>query len=380
MKPSLCYSITLAVTCFIQSAVVYAAVDPAAASVMLRTSCTENNILMNNCFTSMQDVALWMQSTRKPNASSPLKIDIGPGTYSGRVEITCNPADNFTGYTSFSGSGADQSKFTSATGQGVMKFAACTKMNFSHLRAGDTAYGGIIWAGGGDSTWNDVILESPNNVWYEEGCAETRGSHYWHSSVLRSNSVFGDLKVYNASCDESWFFGSEITGTVHVDSPTNTSGQVISAKSKGIVHVYGSVIRALIDNENDPTKISVVLAGGARASAGGEVHIHGTGIDVICPAGAGAIVHQALSGGLIHANQAAYNLQTTGQITRILNSGGHIHASYAWEPHPEAPAILSVDGADTAVVTNTVDGLPHTVIYTSICPSNWYDTSINACR
>ena len=87
------------------------------------------------------------------------------------------------------------------------------------------------------------------------------------------------------------------------------------------------------------------------------------------------------SHGTIHANQAAYNLDGKGgPVARIVNFGGHIHAPYFWEAHDAPPAITSVTGADTAVVTNNTDGRPHIVIYDSTCTSKWYDTATKLCR
>jgi hypothetical protein len=105
---------------------------------------------------------------------------------------------------------------------------------------------------------------------------------------------------------------------------------------------------------------SAVVAAGVGAIgdpnlSGGSIHIHGTGIDAISHSGRDVTALYASAAGEIHANQASYSLKTTGQKTRIYNVGGHVHAPYHWEEHANAPSIVSVTGADIAVIT--ADGL-----------------------
>jgi hypothetical protein len=143
------------------------------------------------------------------------------------------------------------------------------------------------------------------------------------------------------------------------------------------VHVYGSVIRAIPD---DGTNISNVTAVTATNSA--DIHVHGTGIDVISAQANDIVALKASNGGHIHANESSYVLQTGagGTVTRISNDGGTIMAPYLWQNGPTPPSIVSVTGADTVVYTNTGDGHPHMAVYDSSCASNWFDINTNTCQ
>lgn len=375
--------------CFLSS-IASAANDPAAAVVAVRKSCTENGVTLNNCFTTMGAVTGWMSTTRKPNVDNPLRVDIGPGLFESfdsegtRKDITikCSPSTGYTGYTTFEGSGSKQ---TILKGQGshstsAMNVSSCTAMNFAHLQITTGFYGGVKWSGGGNSNWNDVEILGNARAWYEEGCSSTRGKHYWFSSKLTATAVFGIAETYRSTCDESWFYGSEIT----VSTPANTysaTGGAILAFGDGIIHVYGSALRTFIDTDG---LVPAAVAGYA-GSQGGEIHIHGTGIDLTSTTGRDVVALSASNGGMIHADVTAFNPSTTGTVTRIANHGGHIHAPYIWQHIPNPAAIsdfTSVDGADQTVVM--VNGYPHTAIYSTQCKNAdntkaWYDTVDKVC-
>jgi hypothetical protein len=358
-------------------------------------TCTENGAALNNCFTTPQSLTTWMAGTRRPNADKPLRVEIGAGRFTStneNFEITCNSSQNYTGYTSFVGAGPAQTVLYFPYAQSArLVISSCAGMNFSELgiEGGqeDLTYGGAIkWMGGGSSSWNHVAVSGFGILWYESQCGLSRGSHYWTASRLTAaTSVFGLTTSYSASCDESWFFGSEITATAPVNSNINGAapGQVtavsvsaVKARDNGIIHVYGSVVRVLADYQSP--NISAI-----SANNGGEIHIHGTGIDLISTTGQNMVALMAGPGGHIHANETAYNAQTTGTVTRILDQSGTghaIHAPYLWHNHAEAPVIVSADGADMAVVTNTLDGKPHLVIYSNSCGSRWFDTFTRECR
>ena len=210
--------------------------------------------------------------------------------------------------------------------------------------------------------------------------------HYWFSS-----RIGGTVKGYTAICSKTWFFGSQVEAKLTAVS-TQPSYFAIDARgesSRPEIHLYGSNVSVTL-----PAGMSVPPAGvvGAFELQGvnvisainnAVVHVHGTGIDIIgndMPNVVAAL--SAASGGSIHADQAAFNMNTApgGSIIRIFNQGGHVHAPYLWPGHSEAPQIISVTGADTAVVTNTTDGHPHTVVYDSSCASHWFDTVTKLCR
>lgn len=381
MKFTIYCSLLLASFCAVPTA--SAAIDPAAAVVIVRTNCTENNATLNNCFASMNALTSWMKNTRKPNAASPLRVDIGPGLFDGDVAINCSPATGYTGYTTFEGSGSRQTVLN-GYGSGStspITIRSCTELNFSHLKITTGFYGGVQWKGGGNSNWNDVEIIGNGRAWYEESCGATRGKHYWFASKIAASAVFSIAETYRATCDESWFYGSEVTVSIPSDA-YQASGGAILAGANGIVHVYGSALRTFVDG---PGSAPAAVTG--YAGAGGVIHIHGTGIDFSSQTGRDVIALSASNEGVIHADQTAYNPSTSGTVTRIANNGGHIHAPYLWQhiPNPAiVPNYTSVDGADQATVM--VNGYPHTAIYSSQCKIDtgnvaaWYDTVDKICR
>lgn len=63
-------------TMFISTSAIAAAIDPAAAVVKVRVSCTENTMALDNCFANLWDLTTWIRTVRLPNASKPLKVEI----------------------------------------------------------------------------------------------------------------------------------------------------------------------------------------------------------------------------------------------------------------------------------------------------------------
>lgn len=369
MKSLYNFSTVASLVCLFFSSSVFAVIDNNAPVVKLRKgSCTEAGVTLDNCFVGAGTLATWIGNTRIPTASTPLLVEIGPGTFGG-LALNCGGT---WGYTTFRGAGMNQTVFGSVTS------ISCTNLHFSDLAIKGNFYGGIKWDGGGESTWTNVVVHSKGQAWYSDSCGQVRGNHYWYNSRIMNVAAFSISNGYSEACDESWFFGSEITTTVPVGAYP-ASGGAVYASGQGIIHVYGSVLRAFVDG---PTQWHGVAA--AMSVDGGEVHIHGTGIDVISNTGANIVAISASNGGKIHANQSAYNLQTTGgTVTRIQkdqNVNTHVHAPYLWEHIPDSP-LISVTGADmTTVTTGTSDGQPHLVIYSTNCSSKWYDAVDKICR
>ncbi len=383
MKSSRLLALGMFLSAAISSHGAFAAVDAGAAVVKLRTNCTEGGVTLNNCFITMSDVVNWITTTRIPKASanSPLLVEIGPGTFN-RLVLTCNATQGFTGYISFVGAGVSQTTIQHDDfNLPVVQIDSCTHLSFADLRISGLGYNYIVWNGGGISSWRNVEVDTPARAWVEEQCGATKGSHYWFASRILTREVFTIGDGYNASCDESWFFGSEITV-----SRTGTGFfnlRPLVASGNGEIHVYGGVIRALASYQPN-SNVGTLRA--AVATSGGKIHIHGTGIDQISTFANNIVALSASSGGMIHANASAYNLTTGGSATiKRINKDTdpltHVHAPYLWEEHPNPPNIASVTGADMAMVTSgTSDGHPHLVVYDSTCASKWYDTVDKACR
>ena len=244
-------------------------------------------------------------------------------------------------------------------------------LEFSDLtiKATTSALHSMDWSGSGTSTWSGVDIIGNAYGWYDLG-----GTHYWFSSRIINKAGSGVSRCYFTS-GVNWFFGSEIVAEA-------TSGPVDDAvafevRTGAEVHVYGGAIRVVVSGAGISTTVNAARASGT----GAEIHIHGTGIDVISTPANNIVALSAESGTKIHANASAYNLSTGagGTITRIVNNGGHVHAPYVWEEHPTPPNIVSVTGADQAVITQTANGHPSIVIYDASCTSKWYNTGTQAC-
>jgi hypothetical protein len=342
----------------------FAAIDPAATVVLLRTSCNDGTGgTLNNCFTTMSSLITWISNTRQPSAASPLVVEIGPGTFG---QFGCANG----GYTTLRGSGREKTVITNgAAFSSAFHVDNCTQLEFSELtiKGTSSALHSMDWIGGGTSTWSDVDIIGNAYGWYDGG-----GTHYWFGSRIINKPGFGVSRAYLTS-GENWFFGSEITA-----EGMNSAGDVVAfeVRTGGEVHVYGGAIRSVVSGGGTGSTVNAARAIGT----GAEIHIHGTGIDVISVPANNIAALIAASGTKIHANASAYNLSTGagGTISRIVNNGGHVHAPYLWEEHPTPPNIVSVTGADMAVVTDGTQ--PHLVIYSDNCTSKWFDTSTNACR
>ena len=356
------------------SAVAYAAPDASAPVVYLRTDCTEGGVGLVNCFTTMDSLVTWINNTRHPSATNPLDVEIGPGTFSA---FSCQDG----GYTTLKGSGRQNTIITNGQVYGGAFYASnCTQLDLSELTILGTANAlhTMDWLGTGTSTWSNVDIAGNSYGWWDTG-----GTHFWFGCRFINKAGYGVSRAYQTQ-GVSWFFGSEI----EADAANGASEAMALGVNGGEAHVYGGAIRTLVPGGNggstigSSTGIKAVRASGASA----EVHIHGTGIDVISGPGNQIAALIADSGAMIHANGAAYNLSTGtgGTVYRILNNGGHIHAPYLWEHIPDPttiPNYTSVTGADiTTVTTGTSDGHPHTVIYDASCTSKWYDTVDKACR
>ena len=351
----------------------HAVIDADAAVVKLRTSCAEAGVILNNCFTDLPSLNAWIWNTRNPapSATSALLVEIGPGSFTGT--FGCNNK----GYVTLRGAGMGKSIIQN--GSSPVSTTNCVNLSFSHLTLRNTGTLFGVRNLGGSTVWDNVEIDGLGYAWFDSpsACGGTGGggTHYWFSSRITARTSGNSTTAYFNACDVSWFFGSEITAI-------GSNGQVSPIVAVGgEVHVYGSVIRA-ISNTGAVTSSFVAVQATGESGTPAKIHIHGTGIDVISPAANNIVALAASNGGEIHANQSSYNLSTGagGTVTRISNSGGHIHAPYLWEQHPNPPAITSVTGADTAIITGTSDGHPHLVIYDSNCASKWFDSTLNTCR
>lgn len=389
MKLSRALSLITLFGCFVFSAGAFAVIDINAAVVQLRDpangGCSEAGAPLNNCFTDAGTLADWISLTRNPTPSStaPLLVKIGPGNF-GQFYCGTGLLTGIYSNITYQGSGMGQTKMASIT------ITNCTDLFFSDMTftgaGGGAGYAIALIRGGPNTTWTNVEVLGPS-AWSEYVCGSKRGKHYWFNSHISSSNGFGTTVAYKASCDESWFLGTEITAIETSNQLNKLSA--IQVSGTGEVHVYGSVIRAL----NNGTGVATGTNHSAVSVTGpGSMHIHGAGIDAISNSASTVVALYAANGGTIHANGASYNMSTGagGKVTRILNQGGHVHAPYQWEEHPTPPNIVSVTGADMAVQTNcAATGCQmagtetHLLIYNSNCTGiggPWFDVVTRACR
>lgn len=369
-----------------------AIIDVNAPVVQLRDlatgGCVEAGNTLNNCFTSMADLVNWINSTRKPNASKPLLVNIGPGQFTG---FSCLNG----GYTTLRGAGRSNTTIGGPTDYVGVSVSNCTKLDFQDLKVTHktNAFNTVFWQGSGTSNWSNVDVIGGSYAWVDTDSTTTanscslagRSTHYWFSSRIVATTDVGLTKGYIAQCSISWFFGSEITASVTAAGSADSIALRVS-NNYSEAHVYGSVIRAI-----SPAGISAPLVA-VHADNGGAIHIHGTGIDVISVEPSPILALTASGNGMIHANEAAYNLSTGagGTITRVSNSGGHIHAPYLWAQHSSPPAVATVRGADMAVEDDcaasgcqSVGSETHLLISNDSCTGAggpWFDVVTGRCR
>lgn len=358
----------------INTSTALAVIDNNAPVVKLRDlangGCIEAGVGLNNCFTSITTLNSWVSSTRKPSATTPLLVEIGPGKFLGA--FTCDKA-SYAGYVTLQGAGMLNTVIEASSSP--VNTTECVQMRFSDMTLRNTGNLFGVRNFGGSTFWDNVHIDGFGYAWFDSpgGCGTSRGTHYWFNSKLTSRTAANSSTAYFNACDESWFFGSEITANATVSGGQNRTIAVVG----GEVHVYGSVIRSL-----SGSGITTSSAVAALVDGTGKIHIHGTGIDVISTSANNIFALSASNGGEIHANVSSYNLSTGngGTMTRISNAGGHVHAPYNWEAHTTPPSIISQDGADTAVITSATGSTPRFVIYSTACSSKWFDVGSNACR
>jgi hypothetical protein len=368
MKSLRIFPAVASLVCLFLSSAAYAVNDPNAAVIQLRDpnngGCVEAGQTLNNCVAASGGV-----NFANLSGASSFLVEIGPGTF-GQMVCGSTGISN-SRKISIRGAGIDKTTLASLT---LVK--DCTNVSFADMTIGGTGivYAVVVLNPGTFTTWTNVKLAGP----WQEYCAGSTGTgkHYWFGSQI----IMPVGGYYQVNCDESWFYGSEITSKGPI-----TSMDVIPLRVSGAeAHVYGSVIRALGMGTGAPSELYSLTA---VSATGGKVHIHGTGIDVLAMNGAPANITalSAANGAEIHADVSSYNLSTGtgGTVTRILkdaNPSTHVHAPYQWQHLPSFP-LVSVSGAD--VTTEMVGADINMLVYNSQCTGSggpWYNVALRACR
>lgn len=373
-----------------------AAIDNDAPKVLLQSSCTEAGTALDNCFEDMATLQDWIFNTRQRSALTPLLVEIGPGLFT-TTQFTCSDS----GYITLRGSGRQHTTIKSV-GAYVISLVPECNLDVSELtiKSADITLGALnvgSSTGGapGKTTWSNVDVISNTYGWTEGGCTDS--THYWFGSTITVGTGFGIARGYS-SCSNSWFYGSEITARATANS---NEAAALTIKG-GEIHVYGGNLRAIAEPGITMPPADKGFVGGTVKGVvavgvgfGGEVHIHGTGIDVISeqPNDIAAII--GWDDSFVHASESAYVMKTGagGAKTRIRKyDNADIRAPHQWHASVTPPVIASTDGSDMAVETDcsasgcqTVGSDPHLLLYKSGCAGAgaggpWFDVVTGACR
>jgi hypothetical protein len=211
-----------------------------AAVVVVRTTCVEGGAEIKDCFDQIASLNDWINNVRKPNATRPLLVDIGPGRFTDSgIWLKCVSAPKSIGSITFRGSGKD----VTIINTGLAFFnercgdISVQDITFDSRTSGDPGIWAIKWHGDGNSNWSNV-----NSIglygWVDSACTPgaPRAKHYWSGS-----RIVGTFRGYLSACGESWILGSEIA----VQGNDPTLGHALIAGGGSEVHVYGSAIRAI---------------------------------------------------------------------------------------------------------------------------------------
>lgn len=362
----------------ITSSIATAAPDPGASTIRLEKDCGADP----NCLTTVGSLMNWIWNTRtpSPSAASPLLVLIGPGEFSGSPLACTNapfmPNPNL-GHVTYRGAGRKNTVISHGFFGAVS--TNCDNMVFESMTL-KGGYAGVGWFLGGSSTWTNVEMIGGYYGWLDANssnrdvCSDAQGRHEFFSSSIVAEGIQA-VEAFQNRCGKNWLWGSEIS--IHQSALKNKIVGVSTIGSGNELHLYGSNLRVTSDVDT-----STLAHIGIEAIDSGNVHVHGTGIDVVSVFANEITALSAVNGGLIHASESAYVLNNGvgGLTTRVSNVGGTVHAPHMWAQGATPPQIESENGADTMVITNTADGQPHLVIYSESCTSSkWFDVVTGSC-
>ena len=409
-------SLLIATFCSAISFNSYAVIDNNAQIVQLRTSCTEAGASLNNCFTNLNTLDSWVQTTRLPTITSPLAINVGPGEFPGIFNCNSNQ------HISLNGSGRNSSTLKRSGTPGIGFFSTVVlggncNLHVNNLRIdniGGAAAVNVLDTVGSDlnmhTVWNNVEIISTGYTWLEEHCAPNNpvnnSIHFWAASKLTSvGGGFANFTKTYVSCAENWFHATEITA----DMQTTTGGdQAQALLAFGETHVYGGVIRVIDSAGNTysspaphpgaagPRGIVAIYASGQNA----DVHVHGAGIDVFSTAPNDIAGIMTENNAHVHVMNSTFNMKSCdntaacgGELQRIVNLSGNVRSVFQWESGDTPPKLSSQDGMDTFVETDcsasdcsTTGNEPHMLIYSDQCSTAgstadpWFDIVTSQCK
>lgn len=386
-----------------------------AAVVNVRINCTEGGVEVINCFTTMADVENWLNNVRQTGPDNPTLIQIGPGSFV--THLICNYSN-----VTLRGAGRSQTILSAAGQLTAMEiYGACTAFDVQDLTvdASQAVVWGIFFNPGSDwagvTTWTNVDIIGPGYGWTEatQGCTQ-HGKNLFFGSRISTVGTGGISRAYQASCAQSWFWGSEIISNVSLAGTAEAFA--LKAVNTAEVHLYGSNARLLLApgvtarsiGSGGTGTVSYLMA----AMEGSSVHIHGTGLDVVHNGSGTADMLYADSTSHFHANESGFNIHVTGtgKVNRIAGTGT-VETPYIWGASTVPPLSTSSSGVQTLASRNGMDsyvetdcplsatsdcsagaGLPvglqypRLMVYRKECTGTaanqgpWFDTVKRACR
>ena len=370
---------------------------------------------LQNCADNMTEMLAWTWSTRDPSETAPLLIDIGPGSFAMPFD-TCSvssPNQNSDrGHTTLRGSGRNNTVLTAsaASGTALLQINGCNNIIVQDLAIDSTesvgnTHFGIVWTGGGSSSWTNVAVFASSYAWYTPNACTlaTRGRHEWFSSILHTQFGLGFSIAYNSNCEDSWIWGSELIAETEGGSTQQHIGVKSSAASSS-VHIYGTDVRVIAKAGSSSPGGQI----GLYAQSGGQIHHHGGEIVVRHEASNNQDVYgivASLVNSRVHVLETSFGILPGLGGTAIRSAqfgGGSAQSAFQWVPSTDAPMpgngtehIKSVDGQDSFVETDcpmnagcqTSGDFPHLMIYTEACAGRpsidqgpWFDTVTHNCR
>lgn len=384
----------------------YAVIQSDADVVLVRQSCAApGGGALDNCFTGMGPLQLWLHGTRMPTPADPVLVEIGPGSFG---KLHCQDIGGVT----LRGSGRTHT--TLKHFHSPISALRCDALDVKDLRLESDQYG-IVWYGGGNSTWTDVdIAVVAHNQpaggwgWYEDPAicplVAAPSVHYFYGSSIevRLSGTTNHGAAYEARCDENWYFGGEIA----IESDATSSGTITqtavavagNASSNGSLRVFGAAIRSLgggsANYNASPYQglASVVLGLLPRDSqglAGGIFHAHGTNIlaDASDTPGQDAIALDVRSAdGFAHTPASSFMVMAQGSgVATRLRSVGMAQSPFLWPAGDAPPPVQSKTGHDLFVDTGAGPGgaEAHLMVYDQGCTGSggpWRDMADGSCR
>jgi len=365
--------------------------------------------------------------TINPNANNPVTVLIGEGTFSGQFSCSVMLGDENLGYVSFIGQGRDNTVLTHpymvfhSAGCGNLMFQDLTMLNVG--AAGTLAATTYFWGWGiGDTTWNNVKLESINGIpWYEvsnfvssgTNCKTAplpayvlnapRQNHYFFNST-----IIGAKTPYIGACGQTWMYSSEIimktnpaTGLV---SGFDDILPIVLVYREGDVRLFGTSVRVDVSAGVPPELRSVVGVHVGGAEFDGVFHMHGGDIDIDTSsiAGLNAVGIENITtdaGSIAHTlNTPIFVKSAAGANSTRLKGVGKIFSPQLWSPDVEPPEhnvntgnFASLNGQDMFVETDCGNSScsnggnkPHLMVYSDACNAEtgqpWFNNVTGECR